>query len=211
MRVNVYPTTVIAAPDGKIYAYLAGFLTPDQFTEHAKKALALIPPPATHTAEKAATTTGLAKAPTPADPIAAAPVKAIGPTDGPKPLFPAADLLMAARAAFKADRFAECLGLCDAITSGYPGTAEAESAGAILAASKADPDKLAAAADQADERTAATYYELAEAWATQGRARFAIAYYEKVVKAAPNGRHAGAAQAKLVILYRDYPSLRAAK
>lgn len=43
MRVNVYPTTVIAGADGKVLAYLGGYITDAQFSDYSVKALALQP------------------------------------------------------------------------------------------------------------------------------------------------------------------------
>lgn len=203
MRVTVYPTTVIAGPDGRVYAYLAGYQTPEQFGDHAAKALVLLPP-ADRGSDQPTKSTSMSL-------TKAAPVRAVGPADGPRPLLPAADLLAAARAAYKADRFADCLGLCDQLAAGHPGTSEAEAAAGIRAAVRADVNKLAAAGDQLDDKVAAGYYDLAEAWATQGRVRYAAACYEKAIRAAPAGRHAGPAQEKLDVLYRDHPTLRAAK
>lgn len=45
MRITLYPTTVIAGPDAKVYAYLAGYLDAAGFRENAGKALALLPAP----------------------------------------------------------------------------------------------------------------------------------------------------------------------
>jgi len=39
LKVQVYPTTVFAAPDGKIISFLQGFLSPEQFRDHAKRAV----------------------------------------------------------------------------------------------------------------------------------------------------------------------------
>jgi tetratricopeptide (TPR) repeat protein len=199
MRVTVYPTTVIAGPDGKVYAYLSGFVGPDQFREHAEKAVSLIPasPP-----EKTATAV--------TKPAAAA-VRAVGPADSPRPVQSAKELLQAARAAFQADRYGECLELCEAISGGYVGSGEADAAGALAVVIRSEPDKLAAAGEQLDERFAAAYYRLAEAWAKQGRGREAIGYYEKAVRAAPAGKYADLAQARLTTLYREFPEIKAVR
>ena len=39
LKVQLYPTTVIAGPDGKILAYLQGYVSPEQFQEHANRAV----------------------------------------------------------------------------------------------------------------------------------------------------------------------------
>jgi len=44
MGITVFPTTVIAGHDGKVYAFLGGYLDGGPFRENANKALALITP-----------------------------------------------------------------------------------------------------------------------------------------------------------------------
>ena len=45
LRVQIYPTIVLAGPDGKIHAFLQGYLTADQCTDHLKRtALAVSTP-----------------------------------------------------------------------------------------------------------------------------------------------------------------------
>jgi len=44
MGITVFPTTVIAGHDGKVYAFLGGYLDGGPFRENANKALALIAP-----------------------------------------------------------------------------------------------------------------------------------------------------------------------
>ncbi len=39
LKVQVYPTTVFAAPDGKILSFLQGYVAPEQFRDHAKRAV----------------------------------------------------------------------------------------------------------------------------------------------------------------------------
>jgi thioredoxin-related protein len=204
MRVTVYPTTVIAGPDGKVYAYLAGYQAPDQFLELSKKAVALLPP-ADKPFEKAAKLAALTK-PEPKQPEA---VKAVGPAEAPKGASGAKELLASVKALHTADKFAESLELADVLTAQHPGTPEAEEAANVAFAIKADPDKLAVVVEQQDERTVTRYVVLAEAWAAKGRGREAIALYEKAVKLAPHTRSADTARAKLQKLYAEYPIIRA--
>lgn len=206
MRVTVYPTTVIAGPDGKVYAYLAGYQAPDQFLELSKKAVALLPP-AEKPAERTATVASLAK-PESKQPAPAA-VKAVGPAEALKGASGAKELLANVKALHTADRFAESLELADVLLAQYPSTPEAEEAANVAFAIKADPDKLAATVDQQDERTVARYVALADAWAAKGRGREAIALYEKAVKLAPGARSADVARVRLQKLYAEYPIIRA--
>jgi tetratricopeptide (TPR) repeat protein len=72
MRITLYPTTVIAGPDAKVYAFLAGYLDAAGFQNNAGKALALIPAPAKDVAVVAK--------PVPAKPVEAPPTKPVEPT-----------------------------------------------------------------------------------------------------------------------------------
>jgi hypothetical protein len=203
LQVTVYPTTVIAGPDGKVYAYLAGYQAPDQFLELSKKAVALMPP-AAKPLLRAATVASLAK------PDAKQPaVKAAGPAEAPKGESGAKELLATVKALHTADRFAESLELADVLAAQYPGTPEADEAVNVAFAIKADPDKLTVAVEQQDERTVTRYVTLAEALVVKGRGREAIAVYEKAVRLAPHSRSADLARVKLQKLYAEYPIIRA--
>lgn len=207
MRVTLYPTTVIAAPDGKIYAYLSGFQSADQFRDSAKKALALIPPDVKSAEPTATLTTRLRTEPTTG--LVSAPVKATGPTD-PIPGSPTAkDLLAGVKAAFRDERWVDCLDRTDVLAGSYPGTPETEAAAGMVAAIHADAERLAIVSEQTDERFAARYYSLGEAWAAKGRGREAVSAYERVLKFAPNGKYAELVRAKLPKLYAEYPTIKA--
>lgn len=43
LKVQMYPTTIVAAPDGKILSFLGGYVSAEQFQEHARKALPAAP------------------------------------------------------------------------------------------------------------------------------------------------------------------------
>jgi thioredoxin-like negative regulator of GroEL len=207
MRVTLYPTTVIAGSDGKIYAYLAGYQSPDQFLEHAKKAVALIPPAERVTAPSASLASRTK--PESAHSVVAAPVKAVGPTDPPAVTQTAKEMLAGVKEAYRTEKYADCLDRVDALVGSHPGTAEADAAKVILASVTADPERLATAGDQLDERFAARYYAIGEAWGAKGRGKEAIAAFEKVLKLAPNGRWADLARSRLPKLYSEHPTIKA--
>ena len=54
-----------------------------------------------------------------------------------------------------------------------------------------------------DERTANAYLALADAWMKQGKPREAALCYAKAASAAPNGKAAELAQAKLATLNKE--------
>lgn len=191
MRVTMYPTTVIAGADGKVFAYLAGYVGPDQFKEHANKAFGLI---AAADKEKEkdklkpnadAVLTSRSKP----DP------KAVVADEG-------TDSLALAKAAFKDGRYAEVLERAEAVAAAKPNTPAGEEAVGLVAAVKADPEKLSKAGEQLDERFAAAYFAVAEGFEQKGKTKDASSYYEKVMVAAPSSKHAERARARVAAIAR---------
>ena len=45
LRIQVYPTTVLAGPDGKIHAFLQGYVSADQMKEHANRVVLAVTTP----------------------------------------------------------------------------------------------------------------------------------------------------------------------
>ena len=176
MKVTVYPTTVIADTGGKVYAYLSGYIAPDQFRDHAGKALDLI----------AAADKGRGVA------VAHAEPKAGG----------AKELLGRAQAAYKAERYGECIERAEAAAAAAPNTPDADAAAALVASVKADPDKLAKAGEQLDDKFAAAYLALAETWEAKGKGKEAMGYFEKVVQVAPASKAAEQARTRMAVLVR---------
>lgn len=184
MRVTIYPTTVIAGADGKVFAYLSGYVAPDQFRDHATKAFGLI---AGADKEK----------PKPAD---AALVSRAKPeerqisADAPK------EMLALAKAAFKAEQYAECLERAEAVAAAHPNTPAAEEAVALVATVKADPEKLSRAGEQLDDKFAASYFAVAEGWEQKGKMKEATGFFEKVIQVAPGSKLAERARARVAQL-----------
>jgi thioredoxin-like negative regulator of GroEL len=270
LRVQMYPTVVLAAPDGKIHAFIEGYVEADRLAdqlkravtaattadwaardfEQATKALAAGDYPRTVSLLKGITRDAgdkpvgakarqvlddverqaagrLAKAKelehrgltreamdtlaeavkTYAGTQAAADAATLMTGLAAKPeatdrlrTRAARDLLAAAREEFRATKFYDCLQTCEQLAAAYPETAEAKEGAAIAADIKGNPDRLAAACEQMNQRTAALYLTLAEAWAKKGQAAEAAACYEKVAKLCPDSRHADVALAALAKL-----------
>jgi len=201
LKVTLYPTAVLAGTDGRVVGFLQGYLPPDQFREHAGKALLLLKPAAATAVVAArpvpvATPTAFAKPAIPAIPVAIV----------PQPQ-PAPALLAAAQQAYTAERFGECLDRCEELLATHQRTPQAEDAAKLMGRIKADPDKLAAAEIQLDERLAATYVSLGDTWSEKGRQREATVCYEKSLKLLPSGKLADQTRAKLAELRREGPAL----
>lgn len=188
MRITIYPTTVIAGTDGKVFAYLAGYVAPDQFVEHATKAFGLI---AAADKDK-----GRPNADAVLTSRAKPEVKATAPAEAVQ------DSLTLAKEAYKAERYAEVLERAEVIAAKQPNTPAGEEAVGLIAAVKADSDKLVRAGEQLDEKFAAAYFVVAEGYEQKGRLKDASTHFEKVIVAAPNSKYAERARARVAAITR---------
>ena len=112
----------------------------------------------------------------------------------------ARDMLAIARDDFRAGRLYDCMQKCEQLALGYAELPEAKDAKALLADIRGNPERLAKACDQMNDRTAAMYMALADSWATKGQNVEAAACLTKVMALCPNTRHADLAQAELTKL-----------
>jgi thioredoxin-like negative regulator of GroEL len=178
LRVQVYPTTVLAAPDGKIVGFVQGYLSAKQLREHAKQAIF-------------STTTETAKEP----------------PDRPRSA-QVRDLLATARAEFRAERYAACLDHCEQVAAQFADLPEGKEASTLAAQVTSDPDRLAIVCERRNERTAALYLTLADAWDKKGQPREARLCLEKAVRLAPSGPSAERARTRLASFRRgDTPTI----
>ena len=267
LKVQVYPTMVLAGPDGKIHAFIEGYLDADRFAEHLKRAST-----ASVTTDWAARDFNEASKSLAAGdyPRAVSLLKGIVKEAGEKPVGgkagevldgverqaagrlarakdlelkgftpeamdtlaelmktyagtqaaddaarvmaglgekpetldrqkarQARDLLAMAKEEFHTGRFYDCLQRCEQITAGYADRTEAKEAAALAADIKGNPDRLAVACEQMNDRTAAMYLALADSWMKKGQEKEAMACLEKVMKLSPNSRQAELAQGQL--------------
>ncbi len=270
LKVSMYPTTVLAGPDGKIHAFIEGYIETERLAEQLKrtatvvatadwaardfneasKALAASDYPRAVTLLKGITKEAgekpvgvkakqildevektaagkLAQAKqleqrgqtqdaidALADAVrvyagtqAAADAANLlaGLTDKPEELQKrrlrvSRDMLAVARDDFRAGRLYDCIQKCEQIATGYAELPEAKHANALLADIKGNPERLAKACDQMNDRTAAMYMALAESWAAKGQTNEAVGCLKKVMALCPNTRHADVAQAELTKL-----------
>ena len=145
LRVQLYPTTVLGAPDGRILSFLQGYTSADQMRDHLRRAA-----PAVTVSDVTATSE-------PADP------------PGRPRAAQAWDLLAAAREAFRAKRYADCLDACDRLAAGFADLPEGKEGETLAARVTGDPVRLAAACEQMAERTANLYLTLADTWEKKGQ------------------------------------------
>ncbi len=112
----------------------------------------------------------------------------------------ARDLLAVARDNLRTKDFYGCLQKCEQLATVYSDLPEGNEATRISAEIKGNPDRLAAACDQMNERTAAMYLTLAEAWNNKGQTAEAVTCYEKVIKLCPQSRQGDMALSNLTKL-----------
>lgn len=270
LKVQLYPTTVLAAPDGKIHAFIEGYVETDRLAEQMKRtvtavgtadwaardfneaskalgasdysrAVALLKGIAREAGDKpvgakarqvladvekvAAGKLAQAKqleqhgrtaeamdaladavrtyAGTQAATDAATALADL--TDKPEVLQQrrlriARDMLAVARDDFRSGRLYDCMQKCEQLALAYAELPEAKDAGALLADIKGNPERLAKACDQMNDRTAAMYMALAESWSQKGQSAEAATCLKKVMALCPNTRHADLAQAELTKL-----------
>jgi len=270
LKVQLYPTTVLAGPDGKIHAYIEGYVDAERLLDNLKRAVT-----ASTTADWAARDFEQAsKALAVGDyPAAVSLLKGIHREAGDKPVGlkakqileeverlaagrlaraqeleqlgltqealdayaeamkayagtraaadaanrltglaarpemleklrgrAARDLLAAAREDFRNGRFYDCLQKCEQLATAYPDSAETREAQTVTADITGNPERLAAACEQLNQRTVTMYLTLADAWVKKGQTTEAISCLEKVLRLAPGSQQAQLAQAQLTRL-----------
>ncbi len=276
LRVQVYPTSVLAGADGKIHAFIEGYLEPDRYAEHMRRAatasatldwmardfheagkavgagdypravsllrgvvkdagerpvgakarevLAGVEQQAAGrlakardletkgaTGEAMDELAGLMKTFSGTQAAADAAGMLAGLADRPETRENqrtrlSRDLLATARDDFRAGRFHDCLTRCDQLTTAFADRPEARDAAALAADVRDNPDRLAAACEQMNEKTAAMYLTLADSWQRRGNARESAACLERVTKLVPGTRQADLAQTRLAAIQGREPA-----
>lgn len=270
LKVQLYPTTVLAAPDGKIHAFIEGYIETDRLAEQMKRTATAV-----STTDWAARDFNEAsKALAGSDyPRAVSLLKGIAKDAGDKPVGVKAkqlladveraaagkvvaakqleqrgktaeamdalaeavrtyagtqaasdaalvladltdkpevlqqrrvrvarDMLAVARDDFRAGRLYDCMQKCEQLALAYSELPEAKDANALLADIKGNPERLAKACEQMNDRTATMYMALADSWSQKGQNVEAASCLKKVMALCPNTRHAELAIAELTKL-----------
>ena len=277
LKVQVYPTMVVAGADGKIHAFIEGYVEADRLTEHMKRAvtattttdwmardyneaskavgagdypravsllkgivkdaadkpvgakakevLAGVEQQAAgrlvrareleskgFTPEAADALADLMKAYAGTQAAADAATLVAGLAEKPETVArqrtrQARDLLAQGKEEFRAGKYYDCLQRCEHLAAAYADRPEAKEGAALAAEVNNNPDRLAAACEQMNDKTAAMYLALADTWAKKGQHREATACLEKVMKLSPNSGHANLAQARLSSLQGRNPAV----
>jgi thioredoxin-related protein len=276
LKVQVYPTLVLAGPDGKIHNFIEGYLEPERFAEHLKRAVAA----STTTDWMARDFNEASKAIGAGDyPRAVGLLKGLIREAGEKPVGikakdvldgvekqaagklirakeleergyspeamdalaevlktyagtqaaadaanlmagiadkpetrekqrsrQARDLLALAKDDFRAGRYYECLQRTEQLSLAFADRPESKEGASLASEIRGNPERLAAACEQMNDRTAAMYLALAESWSKKGQDKEAAACLEKVVKLSPASRHAEQAQVRLAKIQGRNPA-----
>lgn len=109
----------------------------------------------------------------------------------------ARDLLAVARDDFRTGRLYDCMQKCEQLSVAYADLPESKHADSLLTDIKSNPERLAKACEQMNDRTAAMYMALAASWSKKGQSEEAAACLKKVVALCPNSKHSDLALAEL--------------
>ena len=109
----------------------------------------------------------------------------------------AAELIAQAREEFRTQQFFGCLEKCELIATTFGDTPEAIEAGKMLADIRANPEWMARACNNLNERLGGMYLSLAESWLKKGKPDEAVVCLEKVQQVAPGSTNAQVAQSKI--------------
>ena len=269
LKVQLYPTIVLAAPDGKIHAFVEGYIEADRIIEHMKQTTASVAPSDWASRDYELATKALAsgdcqrgvsllkgitrelgdkpigiKSQQLLDDVEKLAAIKIGKakeleqrgykqeaidtlTDtlktyagtqaaseaatmiagfSVKPevqdrirIRTARDLLTVAKEDYRAGRYYDCLQKCEQLVL-FTDIPESKEGAALAAEVKANPERLAMACEQMNQKTAAMYMTLADAWVAKGQISDAIACYEKVARLSPNSRTGDIALSQLAKL-----------
>jgi tetratricopeptide (TPR) repeat protein len=109
----------------------------------------------------------------------------------------ASTLLEQAKSDFHHQQWVCCYDRCTSLATGYADLPEANEANQIIEQIKANPDWMKSATDNMADRLGELYLAQAEAWIHKGEPQMAVQYFEKVIMAFPNSRHAEVARNRL--------------
>jgi thioredoxin-like negative regulator of GroEL len=180
LGVQMYPTVVLAGPDGKIHNTLQGYQTVDQLRESMKLSVTT----ATAALVVKAATTGNA---------------IVGDKTN---LVRAREVLSLAKDEYRGERYANCLDHCEYLAAVYSELPEGREAATLIARIKTDPDRLAVATAQVNEKAANLQLVLGDAYLKRGNPKDALTCFEHAMRLAPGGKSAEYAQAQLTLIKR---------
>lgn len=167
LRIQSYPTMIIASADGRILTIIEGFVESPKLLDSLHKALGKTAPPAPAVMARAQRTVR------------------------------ARELLAQAREEHRLRQYAGCLEKCELVASGYADLPEGKEAARLAREIKSNPEALAKACEHLNERLSQMYLTLADSWIKRGDSDQAVACLERVQRDFAGTAHAQMAQTKL--------------
>lgn len=277
LKVQVYPTIVMASPDGKIHAFVEGYLDADRMAEHMKRTATAASTPdwLARDYNEASRAIGAGDYPravtllkgivqdAPDRPVGVKAKEVLGQIEqqaagrlarardleqkgftpeamdalaelcknyagtqsaddaarlmaglAEKPetvarqrARSARELLTAAREDFRTQRYYDCLQKCERLTAAFSDRPESREAVGLVEEIQNNPERLAAACEQLNEKNAAMNLALAEAWMKKGQEKEALACLEKVVKLNPDSHYAVQARTRMNAIRGSNPAV----
>jgi tetratricopeptide (TPR) repeat protein len=187
LRVQSYPTIVLAHADGRIADVIEGYRDAKLLHEHLQRALAV-------------------ESSTPVSPPGTVGFNPVKPSSTETPAAQrsrlSSELLTQAREAFKNGKYDSTLELCRILEATYKDLEQGLQAAAIAAEIRSNPEKFAIACEQLNERLAMMYASLGDSFLAKGDRSQASTYFEKAIRTAPASTVARDAQGKLAAIAR---------
>lgn len=120
-------------------------------------------------------------------------------------------LLAQAKADYQAEDYFACLDKCQSLSASFADCPEAATAAKIEADIIANPERLAQACNNTNDRLTTMYMSLAGVWLKKGRPDEAMACLEKLQQLSPKSSHAQAALTKLTQIQTQVSQQRECK
>jgi thioredoxin-like negative regulator of GroEL len=120
----------------------------------------------------------------------------------------ATELLALAKEEFRTQQFFSCLERCELIAATFGDLPEAREASKLLHEIRGNPEWMARACNNLNERLCSMYLSLADSWLKKGKSDEAAVCLEKVQQLSPGSHHAQMAQVKLAQM-QGKPGLQA--
>jgi thioredoxin-related protein len=181
LKVQAYPTLLLADPNGQILRTIEGYLEANVLRQHLQDVLEQVAPLASRNQiSEPVKLTGV-------------PAASASPAERKR----SAELLAQARSDFQHKHYLDCLERCSLLVQEHSKTPEAEEGRRIIQHLKAHPQWMPQACDQLARRLAELHLALGESALQQGEIRTAVEQFERVLAVAPGSASAERARTEL--------------
>jgi|SRR6516225_9444892 thioredoxin-related protein len=184
LRIQSYPTLILAGPDGKILSTSEGFLDADRLKDLLQKSLVGLktPEPIANDNDR-----GQMRMLLTADPEIKLDQRSRR----------ARELLAQAKNDFETRQFLACLDRCETLTTTFADLPECGEAGRLFREIKSNPEWMRQACENLSDRLATLYLAMAETCLKKGQPQQAVFCLERIIQALPGTRQADTALTRL--------------